>query len=464
MSATALLATLYGSVRASEWQIGDVFTGASAPGIERGYLVWDPAGTIKDELIYDNPEPETSGSGMTGCVCDGGGNLIGTAFEPNHVVVFDRLDPHSVLRDFSTFGVWLFPDGGNESLALDQSGNLYVGHAGRAGTSSGAEQLHRYTQFGTLLEEYACWTEERGTDWIDLAVDQRTMFYTSEGRSILRYDVVSRTQLPDFAVLPGILDNAFAVRLLPPGDGSGGLLVADRSDIKRLNANGDVIHIYGRGSGTIFGLALDPDGTTFWACKADRDRDCFRFNIETGAVLNHLTEPVPRMTGAVCVLGEYRAADPCGNGVLEFDEQCDDRNKLPGDGCDQTCQYESSPCLTGAELPEASRRSLRVHRDREDLVISFDTAVIPFLADSANLYRGTIAAFSALPNYDHTKLICDLTEAPFIDSRSGIFGSGSFYYLANFSCRNPYREGTLGNASDGTPRPSAGMLGLSPCP
>jgi hypothetical protein len=37
---------------------------------------------------------------------------------------------------------------------------------------------------------------------------------------------------------------ASALRLLPPGDGTGGLLVADRNNIKRLDGNGIVVQTY----------------------------------------------------------------------------------------------------------------------------------------------------------------------------------------------------------------------------
>ena len=37
----------------------------------------------------------------------------------------------------------------------------------------------------------------------------------------------------------------------------------------------------------------------------------------------------------------YEAPDPvCGNGELEGDEECDDGNNDPGDGCSPTCETE----------------------------------------------------------------------------------------------------------------------------
>jgi len=143
---------------------------------------------------------------------------------------------------------------------------------------------------------------------MDLAADQKTMFYTSEGGRILRYDVSgSGTQLPDFANIGG---TSYALRLLAPGDGSGGLLVANTSNIKRLNAAGAVIQTYDAGGeNNWFSLNLDPNGTSFWAGNSST-ANFYRFNIGTGAVE---VGPINTGTGAsflfgICVLGEVTAA------------------------------------------------------------------------------------------------------------------------------------------------------------
>ena len=152
----------------------------------------------------------------------------------------------------------------------------------------------------------------RGSDWIDLAADQTTMFYTSEGRLVYRYDVSTSTQLTNFATLPGPRgpNIAFALRLLPPGDGSGGLLVADQSNIKRLDGSGAVVQTYDvAGEDGWFSLNLDPNGTSFWAGNFPSSNNFYRFNIATGAI-----EAGPINTGAgtqlfgLCLKGELTAA------------------------------------------------------------------------------------------------------------------------------------------------------------
>lgn len=46
----------------------------------------------------------------------------------------------------------------------------------------------------------------------------------------------------------------------------------------------------------------------------------------------------------LCVVGYRRTGAPpgCGNGVLEQDEQCDDGNLVPGDGCNDRCEGEGA--------------------------------------------------------------------------------------------------------------------------
>ena len=122
--------------------------------------------------------------------------------------------------------------------------------------------------------------EVRGSDWIDLAADQCTMYYTSEGTSVKRFNVCTNTQLTDFAT--GLLgSNAFAVKLLP----GGGALVADRDAIRRLDADGAVTQTYdATGDDHWFALALDPGATSFWASDA-MNGDVKKFDLASGAVL-----------------------------------------------------------------------------------------------------------------------------------------------------------------------------------
>jgi hypothetical protein len=141
---------------------------------------------------------------------------------------------------------------------------------------------------------------------VELSADQSTIFYTSEGSTIRRFDTATSTQLPDFSTA---LNESFALRLLPPGDGSGGLLVANFADVKRLDASGAVVQSYDApGEDSWFALNLDPNGTSFWSAGIFSG-NVYRFNIASGAI-----EVGPISTGSsvagLCLKGEPTAGTP----------------------------------------------------------------------------------------------------------------------------------------------------------
>ena len=159
------------------------------------------------------------GGFTTGCAFDPALNkLYTTNYSNSQVVVYDNADPHSILQNITD------PNGSNESIVFAKNGDFYVGQPF-------APVINRYNAAGSLIATYTVASDggTGGTDWIDLGPNQTTLFYTSEGASIKRFDTVAG-QLTDFATLLG--GSAFAFRLLPPGDGSGGLLLADGGDIQ----------------------------------------------------------------------------------------------------------------------------------------------------------------------------------------------------------------------------------------
>jgi hypothetical protein len=193
----------------------------------------------------------TKGTGVetAGLAFDSAGTLYVADFEANDVSHFNG--------DATLFGS--FGSGYNldpESIVFDTSGNAYVGQA------DGDKTVLKFSPSGAPLASFSPATEDRGTDWVELAPDQCTLYYTSEGTSVKRFNVCTNTQLSDFATaLPG---TGFAVKLLSDG----GALVADTDSIVRLDSSGNVVQQYGSGEsqfGVWFSLALDPSGTAFWA-------------------------------------------------------------------------------------------------------------------------------------------------------------------------------------------------------
>ncbi len=267
----------------SAWQKGYVFaaTGNSS------YKVYTNTGRFVETITSGLRSANTAGGAF-----DSKFNLWTTEFQGGRVVAYQAAHPHKVLRTIASGST-------PESLVFDATGNFYVGHA------DGDRAIRKYDTTGKLLATFRPQRDARGTDWIDLAADQRTMWYTSEGRKIKRFDVVANRQLPDFVSIPGSRFPfvACALRLLPPFDGSGGLIVADFANIKRLDGQGRVIKTYdATGQNRWFSMNLDPNGTSFWAGDITTRR-FYRFNIASGKIEVGPIQTGPALGGLI-VLGE----------------------------------------------------------------------------------------------------------------------------------------------------------------
>lgn len=275
-------------IEASDWNVGDVFAGIGSG----SYNVFDNNGNFKETIDSGSGSIDTSGCAFNLDMT----RLYTTHFGAMRVIAFDNAHPHNVLVNIDAAAQG---GGGTESIVFAQNGEYYVGNA------DGNTDIQKYSAADVFLQNFNPTTGPRGTDWIDLDVDQRTMFYTSEGRIIRRFDVVSNAQLADFATLPGG-GHSFALRLLPPGDGSAGLIVADSSNIKRLDGTGAVVQTYdAAGQNRWFSMNLDPNGRSFWAGDI-LTHDFFRFNIASGAIEVGPINAGPRL-GGLCVKGEITA-------------------------------------------------------------------------------------------------------------------------------------------------------------
>jgi PKD repeat protein len=230
---------------------------------------------------------DTSGNLLKTLNIGRGGSVTGMAF--------DALDALYV-TDFTADGVSKFDGNGNlignfgsgyncqpESIVFDQSGNAYVGETGCS------HALLKFDPYGNLLAGSAVTTEVEGSDWIDLASDQCTIFYTSQGTTVFRFNACTGQQLPTFATG---LHTGLGLRVLPDG----GALVADDQDIVRLDSAGRTISTYNAtGENCWVSLTLDPDGTSFWAvdfCSSD----IVRFDITSGNQLAKFNAGTPTMT------------------------------------------------------------------------------------------------------------------------------------------------------------------------
>src|SRR5438552_4397897 len=212
-----------------------------------------------------------------GIAIDSNGNLL---------VAYDWPDDHA---NGNTIGIYS-PDGtfaGTFGSAyncqplgvhVDAAGNVYV---------SERQCLGRILQFdssGNLLQTFYVDADYVGAWWMDLAPDGCTMYYTSDGQHIQRYNICSSTQLPNLNNLP--LSNrayrgALGVRILPDGS----VLAANHYNVQRLDSNGNVVGIYyGFPDNGLAAIALDPDGQTFWATDTAGSK-LLHIDLSDGAIL-----------------------------------------------------------------------------------------------------------------------------------------------------------------------------------
>ncbi len=144
-------------------------------------------------------------------------------------------------------------------VLVDAAGNVYVSERQCLG------RILRFDSSGSLLQRFYVNADYIGAWWMDLAPDGCTMYYTSNGQNIQRYDICSSTQLSNLNDVP--LSNrtyagALGVRILPDG----GVLAANHQNVQRLDSNGNVVRTYyGLRDNGLAAIALDPDGQTFWA-------------------------------------------------------------------------------------------------------------------------------------------------------------------------------------------------------
>ena len=244
-------------------------------------LLYSPSG--KSEGSFENP-------GATGACFDSAGGFYVTSFDAGNVRRFDSSGKPQPQAQNSTVG--------SESCVVLRNGNLLLGQA------VGATKLVEIKPDGTEVASFSPKVEKRGIDWIDVAADQCTVYYTSEGNAVKRFDICARRQLPDFATLRG---PCFGQRLLP----GGGQLVACAQLVYRLDPNGSTAQTYTTKSlgeqGTLFALNLDPDGSSFWTAGFDTG-DIYKVDLGSGKVLRSFS--VHQEVDGLAVFGELLAGGP----------------------------------------------------------------------------------------------------------------------------------------------------------
>jgi len=147
----------------------------------------------------------TGSQETAGMAFDGSGDLYATSFQANQITKFDRRN-----------GVTIVPWGGPFSLHPESVVYDPVADVIYTGEVDGQNDIRKFDTDGNLLDQFDVMTIDRGADWMDLAADRCTMFHTSEGDEILRYDVCTGQQLEDF--VPDQHPNSFDNHLVPKQD------------------------------------------------------------------------------------------------------------------------------------------------------------------------------------------------------------------------------------------------------
>jgi hypothetical protein len=262
---------------------GEVFVSDGVGSVD----VFKPDGTLLGSLNTGQPLSAGMAFAQTG-------NLYVTTFvgllstPPVGVVQFDING--NLVGPFGNFPASDDSTAAPESILFSQAGDAFVGAAtpqflqgcSPPAVTSGPVPAFEFDSKGNLLNTFTVMGQCRGTDWVELLSDQKTLLYTSEGTSVLSFNVSTNTQNPDFADnLPGF--SAFAFRVLPNGN----LLVADSTVVVELNSSGQQVMTY----------TPNPPATALFALNV------FEFEIEAGTQDITFTTPSGSASG-LAIFGE----------------------------------------------------------------------------------------------------------------------------------------------------------------
>jgi Calx-beta domain len=249
------------------------------------------AGTFIDTWD-DRMPPTVLNDIVTGMCFSPTGDVLATRFGYSGPILYGRFGVF-VNEDFAAPNVLQ----NHESCVYDRAGNVYIGIAGISGSPDASVAVRKYNRYGDLLDTFVMPTGVRGTDWIDLAGDQCTIYYTSEDTSVRRYNICTHTALPVFATgLTG--PYCYALRLRPNRE----VMVACQDAVHRISPLGINLQTYPRASigetqpNGLFAMNLDPDGTSFWTAGI-LSGNVFHVDIASGAVLGSFNSGAGGVSG-----------------------------------------------------------------------------------------------------------------------------------------------------------------------
>lgn len=257
------------SLVSGQAQVGNLYVGTCDGSLQNTQQnevdVYTPAGQLV--TAFHGPAQNAC---MTGMAFDSPDHLhiISARFQTQswNVLEFDN-SGHLL----STRGPFTSP----VSITHDQQGNLYLGQG----------SLLKIDAAGNM----STFAVAGGAQWIDMAPDQHTIFYSASNGDVKSYNLLSRTQGPDIAV-DALAHN---VRVLPDGSILTQSLGAIRHWIPPCAGCVPYRQSFGyQVPANSDSFALDPDGVSFWTINTYFDSrnqlgkaDVYRMNIKTGDLM-----------------------------------------------------------------------------------------------------------------------------------------------------------------------------------
>lgn len=256
---------------------GDLFIS-----LETGPVQWRASDGTLYRLLYGSEVAAAEGMAF-----DAAGNLYVTRW-----CIDSCLDSNTgnTVEMFSNMGIPMGRFGSAydcspHAIHFDRTGAAYVGLSGCSGA------IVKLVG-GQTVASYPVAPDYQGASWLDLAPDGCTMFYTSWGPNVKRFDVCTGTQLPNFnaAALPGGVTHD--VRVLPDG----GVIVASGEIIARLDSAGALVQSYSVPGEPSYwaGLDLTADGG-FWAANYESSK-VHKFDLGSGALRATVDAATPAHT------------------------------------------------------------------------------------------------------------------------------------------------------------------------
>jgi hypothetical protein len=260
-----LVASLYASALESSGAEPEKTLGILLAVDHGKYLSFDSTGS-QIQTIDSGTNSES-----TGTCAFGNGQMYALGWDSRSIVEMSAEVSPRVLR--SVVGPWWLP----ESMVVASNGDIWLatGEPDHALYKVNPDDLKPIENLDPQLDG-------RGV-WLALSSDQHTMFYTAEGHTVKRFDIVTKTQLPDFATLPDST-RAYQMAILAPGDGSNGVVVAAKDFVYQLDAQGQIVNRFTiENDPNWIGVLVDPTGSSVWGVDQQRNR-LVRWSLANGQV------------------------------------------------------------------------------------------------------------------------------------------------------------------------------------